>query len=269
MNVHKVSQEIKMILDEIVEDCQVRLETRKSQSPLEKIKRLAIHKARPLDLALAVRGEKIQIIAEIKKASPSKGLICRDFNPIDIAKTYFANGAAAISILTEEDHFQGKLDYLSYVDCALGSVRPPLLRKDFIFDPYQVYESRAFGADALLLIVAILGPQKLQELLDLSHKLHLSCLVEVHNKEEAGIAVKSGAQIIGINNRDLRTFDVDTTITERLRPLIPPDRIVVSESGIKTREDIQKLKKSGVDAVLIGESLMASRDIAAKFRELR
>ncbi len=257
-----------MILDDIVRDCRVRLETRKRQNPIEKIKRKAVHKACPLDLAAALRGSKMQIIAEVKKASPSKGLICRDFNPLDIAKTYAANGAAAISILTEEDHFQGKLDYLTYIDCALGSIRPPLLRKDFIFDPYQVYESRAFGADALLLIVAILGFEKLQELLDLSHQLHLSCLVEVHNEAEAEIAVKSGARIIGINNRDLRTFNVDIATTERLRPHIPQDRIIVSESGIKSRQDVQKLRSCGVDAVLIGESLMVSKDIAAKMREL-
>jgi indole-3-glycerol phosphate synthase len=143
-----------------------------------------------------------------------------------------------------------------------------LLRKDFLCDPYQVYESRAYGADSLLLIVAILTPEKLGELLGLSHELNMSCLVEVHNEAELEIALRSGARIIGINNRDLQTFTVDLTVTERLRPLIPPDRIVVSESGIKDRSDIEKLGKWGVDAVLIGESLMSAPNIATKMEEL-
>jgi indole-3-glycerol phosphate synthase len=144
----------------------------------------------------------------------------------------------------------------------------PLLRKDFIYDPYQIYESRAYGADGLLLIVAILTPEKLTELLSLSHELDMRCLVEVHNEAELEIALRSDAGIIGVNNRDLKTFTVDLATTERLRPLIPPDRIVVSESGIQQRSDIEKLGRLSVDAVLIGESLMAANDIAARMREL-
>lgn len=257
-----------MILDEIVKDCRLRLETSKNQIPLTKIKEMAFEKAPPVDMVQALRRDRVSIIAEVKKASPSKGLICRDFDPVEIAKSYAAGGAAAISILTEVDHFQGSLNYLSDIDQALGASRLPLLRKDFLFEPYQIYESRAYGADAVLLITAILAPEKLQELLDLSHQLKMECLVEVHNDEEARIAVGSGAGIIGINNRDLRTFNIDLATTERLLPLIPKDRTVVSESGIKNRSDINTLGRQGVDAVLIGETLMASGDIAAKLREL-
>lgn len=257
-----------MILDEIVKDCRLRLETRKNQIPLAKIKEMALGKAPPVDMVQALSLGKVSIIAEVKKASPSKGLICRDFDPVAIARSYATGGAAAISILTEVDHFQGSLNYLNDIDQALGASRPPLLRKDFLFEPYQIYESRAYGADALLLITAILGPEKLQELLELSHQLKMKCLVEVHNDEEARIAVDSGAGIIGINNRDLRTFNVDLATTERLLPLIPKDKTVVSESGIKDRSDIDRLGRQGVDAVLIGETLMASGNIAAKLREL-
>jgi indole-3-glycerol phosphate synthase len=257
-----------MILDDIVRDCRVRLETRKKQVPLAKIEEMALKKAPAVDMVKALGRHKVSIIAEVKKASPSKGLICRDFNPVEIAKSYAAGGAAAISVLTEVDHFQGSLNYLSDIDQALGPNRPPLLRKDFLFEPYQIYESRAYGADALLLITAILAPEKLRELLELSHQLKMKCLVEVHNAEEARIAVNSGAEIVGINNRNLGTFAVDLATTERLLPLIPQGRTVVSESGIKDRSDIDKLERLGVDAVLIGETLMACGDIAAKFREL-
>jgi indole-3-glycerol phosphate synthase len=151
---------------------------------------------------------------------------------------------------------------------VLGNKRLPLLRKDFLCDPYQVYESRAYGADSVLLIAAILKPAELQELLELSHELDMSCLVEVHNEAEVEIALESRARIIGINNRDLATFAVDLATTERLRPLIPSDRIVVSESGIKERGDIERLRQVDIDAVLVGEALMSAPDIGAKMREL-
>jgi indole-3-glycerol phosphate synthase len=257
-----------MILEQIVTNSRLELESRKSSLPIEQIRRIAEQRSVPLDLASVLRGKRIQLIAEVKKASPSRGVIRHNFNPVDIAKTYSANGAAAISVLTEVKFFQGSLDYLSDIDRALGHPRPPLIRKDFIFDPYQVYESLAFGADALLLIAAILDPDKLQSLLDLSHHLHLSCLVEVHNEQEVEMALRSGAHIIGINNRDLSTFNVDMATTERLRRLIPQDRIVVSESGIKTRKDMNILKSWGVDAVLVGETLVAAQDIASQMHEL-
>jgi len=257
-----------MILDEIVKDSQIRLESRKRALPLEKLKSLAAQKNPPGDFLQALRGDSVRIIAEVKKASPSKGLICRDFDPVKIAGIYAASGAAAISVITDVDHFQGQLDYLRQIDQSLGRARPPLLRKDFIFDRYQIYESRANGADALLLIVAILNPEKLGELLALSHELGIGCLVEVHDAREVEIAVKSGARIIGINNRDLQTFQVDITNTQRLRQLIPEDRVVVSESGIKNRSDIERLRSFGVNAVLIGETLVASADIATTMKGL-
>jgi len=257
-----------MILDQIVADNRLELESRKRSSPLTELRRVALEQLLPLDLASALRGNRIQLIAEIKKASPSRGIICPDFNPVEIAQTYASNDASAISVLTETRYFQGSLNHLRDIRKALGNKRLPLLRKDFIYDPYQVYESRAYDADSLLLIVAILSSEQLEELLGLSHELGMSCLVEVHNEAELEIALNSGARVIGINNRDLTTFTVDLTTTEHLRPLIPQDRIVVSESGIKNRSDIDKLKEWGVDAVLIGESLMSASNIAKKIKEL-
>jgi indole-3-glycerol phosphate synthase len=257
-----------MILDEIIENTKRELEDRKRICPLEKMRDMALARPHPLDLAEVLSGDRIHLIAEVKKASPSRGVICRDFNPVQTAKTYAENRAAAISILTDNKYFQGSLDYLSDIDCALSGIRPPLLRKDFIFDIYQVYESRAYGADAILLIAAILKSHDLANLLDLSHRLLMRCLVEVHNAEEVAMAVHSEAQIIGINNRDLHTFQVDLNVTARLRPMISGDRIVVSESGIKARKDIEKLRSWGVNAVLIGEALTSSNNIAAKMKEL-
>jgi indole-3-glycerol phosphate synthase len=256
-----------MILDQIVSDNLRELEDKKRRLPVVELQKMASEQPPALDLASALRGDGVQLIAEVKKASPSRGVIRLDFDPVEIARIYAGNGAAAISVLTEARHFQGSLDHLKNIGKALSN-KLPLLRKDFIVDPYQVYESRAYGADSLLLIVAILGPEKLHELLGISHELKMSCLVEVHNEAEVEIALKSQAKIIGINNRDLNTFRVDLATTERLRPLIPPDRIVVSESGIKERADIDKLRQSGIDAVLIGESLMSAPDIAARMREL-
>lgn len=257
-----------MILDQIVTDNRQELEARKRAVPLEELQGLVRVQSLPLNFASALRGERIRLIAEVKKASPSKGIIRHDFHPVEIARIYASNGASAISVLTEGLYFQGSLNYLRKVRNILGDKRPPLLRKDFLYDPYQIYESRAYGADSLLLIVAILTPGKLTELIGLSHKLGMDCLVEVHNEDELEIALGSGAGIIGINNRDLKTFAVDIATTERLRRLIPPDRIVVSESGIKSRGDIEKLEGWDVDAVLVGETLMSAPDIGKKIKEL-
>ncbi len=257
-----------MILDQIIADNLEELESRKRSFPLKELQRVALEQPLPLDFASALRGERVQLIAEVKKASPSRGVIRSDFNPVEIAQTYAGNGASAISVLTEAKYFQGNINHLRDIRKALGNKSLPLLRKDFIHDPYQVYESRAYGADSLLLLVAILTPEKLEELFWLSHELDMSCLVEVHNEAELEIALRSQARVIGINNRDLNTFAVDITTTERLRPLIPQDRIVVSESGIKNRDDMEKLRKWHVDAVLIGESLISTPNIAAKMKEL-
>jgi len=256
-----------MILDDIVADKIPEIEARKRELPLEELKKAASEQPPALDFASTLKGEGVKIIAEVKKASPSKGVIRVDFNPLDIALTYAENGASAISVLTDNKYFQGSLDYLREIKKALEDKNVPLLRKEFILDEYQVYESRANGADALLLIVAILDTEKLETLLELGHILGMGCLVEVHNESELETALSSGAGIIGINNRDLKTFEVDLDTTGRLRPLIPGDKVVVSESGIKGRGDMEKLAGWGVDAVLIGESLMASDDIAAKMKE--
>jgi len=257
-----------VILEQIVTDNLAELEAKKRSLPLAELKKMIAEQPPALDFASALRGNSISLIAEIKGASPSRGVIRLDFNPVEIAEIYAANGASAISVLTEPGYFQGSLNYLVDIKKALGNNRIPLLRKDFITDPYQVYESRAYGADALLLIVAILTPELLVKLLRLSRELGMSCLVEVHNKTELIIALGSEAGIIGINNRDLKTFSVDLTTTRRLRPLIPPDKTVVSESGIKSRDDMEKMREWDIDAVLIGESLMSAPDIAAKMKEL-
>ena len=205
------------------------------------------------------------MIAEIKQASPSRGMLSPNLNPTDLAKTYADGGAAAISVLTEVNYFMGSIDHLAAIR---EIVKLPLLRKDFIFDPYQVYESRAHGADALLLIAAILSQEQLKGLLMLSHSLGLKCLVEVHNETEVERALLSGAEIIGINNRDLNTFIADINTTRRLRPFIPKEKIVVSESGIRGRSDIEKLKECEVNAILVGEALVTVGDVLTKMKEL-
>ena len=257
-----------MILEQIVADKLLEIEVGKRDLPLDELRKVALEQSPPLDLASALGGGSIGLIAEVKKASPSRGIIRSDFNPVEIAQIYASNGASAISVLTDSKYFQGSLNHLKDIKDTLGDKRLPLLRKDFILDPYQVYESRAYGADGLLLIVTILVPEKMATLLELTHQLGMSCLVEVHNEAELEIALRSQARIIGINNRDLNTFTVDLTTTQRLRPLIPQDRIVVSESGIKDRSDMEKLSRWGVDAVLIGESLMSAPNIATKMKEL-
>ncbi|MFC1988544.1 indole-3-glycerol phosphate synthase TrpC [Chloroflexota bacterium] len=257
-----------MILDQIVADKLLELEARKHAFPISQLEKDASRQLLPLDFTSALRGEGVRLIAEVKRASPSKGLIRNNFDPVEIALTYADNGASAISVLTEARYFQGSISYLTEIKAALGNNKVPLLRKDFLTDPYQIYESRAYGADALLLIVAILDAGKLDELLGLSHQFKMSCLVEVHNEAELEIALNSRAKIIGINNRDLATFETDLTTTERLCSKIPKDRIIVSESGIKNRSDIERLAKCGVNTVLIGESLMAASDIGAKMEEL-
>jgi len=226
--------------------------------------RIARQKPVP-DLAPALRGDHIRLIAEVKQASPSRGMLTSNFNPIRLAQTYAEGGAAAISVLTDASYFMGSIERLAAIKEAVGL---PLLRKDFIFDPYQVYESRAYGADALLLIATILSQGQLEELMSLSHSLRLRCLVEVHDEGEVERAVLSDAEIIGINNRDLNTFSVDINTTRRLRPLVPEGKIVVSESGIRSRKDVEKLRKWGVDAVLVGEALVTASDVRAKMKEL-
>lgn len=257
-----------MILDEIVAHGREELKKRQGSLPLAELRQMVREQPPTLDFAAALQGDRVRLIAEVKRASPSKGAIRLYADPVEIAETYALNGAAAISVLTETKHFQGSLQDLRAIRDALGENRVPLLRKDFLFDPYHIYESRAYGADALLLIVAILDPTQLKELLFLSHQLGMKCLVEVHSEAELTVALKTEARIIGINNRSLDTLDVDLNTTKRLRAFIPPDRIVVSESGVTGRADVELLRHLRVDAVLVGEALMVAPDITAKMREL-
>lgn len=205
------------------------------------------------------------VIAEVKKGSPSKGIIRADFDPLEIAALYQANGATCLSVLTDEAFFYGHLNYLGLIR---EGVSLPLLRKDFICDPYQIVEARAFGADAVLLIAAMLDLNELRDFSALAGELRLDVLLEVHDREELEMALKTDIEMIGINNRSLRTFVTDLGTTERLRPLIPPDRFVVAESGVNGRADVERLQKAGANAFLIGESLMREDDIGAKLREL-
>ncbi len=253
------------MIDRIVADKRKEVEQRKKSVSLSALKERIARQKAPLDFAGALRGKGMRLIAEVKRASPSRGILCPAFDPVELARSYARGGAVAISVLTEANYFQGSLDHLAAIREA---VRLPLLRKDFIFDPYQVYESRAYGADALLLIVAILSQAQLNELLSLSRRLSLNCLVEVHNEGELDRALLSGAEIIGINNRDLNTFSVDINTTKRLQPMIPVEKILVSESGISTRDDVKSLSECGVNAVLIGEALVTANDVPAKIKEL-
>lgn len=211
------------------------------------------------------QSDDVAIIAEIKKASPSKGVIRPDFDPVQLARIYAAEGAAAISVLTDERFFQGSLEYF---DAVRSTMDLPLLRKEFIIDPYQVYEAKLHGADAVLLIVAALTPDELKSLHQLAAELDLESLVEVHTQAELELALEIGATIIGINNRDLATFHTTLQVTERLVEHIPAGVTVVSESGISTREDIERLRDWRVDAVLVGEALTREKDVAGKLREL-
>ena len=220
----------------------------------------------PLSLFEGLVGDDdIAVIAEVKKASPSKGIIREDFDPMNIAKTYDINGASAISVLTDEKYFQGSDKYLSDIARV---VEVPVLRKDFIIDTYQVYESKAIGASAVLLIAASLSVLELASLLRDCRELELDALVEVHTQDEVLLAIDIGADIVGVNNRDLRTFETDLQTTYGLLDTIPDDRVIVSESGINNREEIERLRDAGVDAVLVGERLMREADIGRSLREL-
>lgn len=220
---------------------------------------------RDIKSALTSPSTSVRVIAEVKKASPSQGVIREDFDPIEIAKTYETHGASAISVLTEENFFHGSFNYLKRIR-EVATV--PLLCKDFIFDEYQIYQARVFGADAFLLISVVLDNNELNNLLKIGKELEMEAVVEVHNLEELGRVLHTEAEIIGINNRDLKTFKTDIMTTTRLAKEIPEDRIVVSESGIRSREDILRLRETGVNAFLIGESLMRERDIGRKLAEL-
>jgi indole-3-glycerol phosphate synthase len=255
-----------MFLDKIVAEKRKELQERQKAVPLSALEDAIKQQPAPLDLAKALKGKGISLIAEIKRASPSKGDLNVNLDAVALAKLYAENGAAAVSVLTEEHYFKGSGQDLEAVKKALPDV--PVLRKDFILEPYQLDEARAWGADAVLLIAAILDDIALQHLVAESHRLGMQCLLEVHNEDELKRALKLDARLIGINNRNLQTMEVDINVTKELHPLVPSNHIVVSESGIKNRDDIEKLKRWGVDAVLIGEALVTASDVPARIKEL-
>ena len=255
-----------MILSKIIEEKKREIDIAQKEMPLGDLKKeaesLCLRSSFKRNIS---RKGHINLIAEIKKSSPSKGVIRHDFKPLKIALTYQAAGASALSVLTDERFFDGKLSYLKMLK---KRVTIPILRKDFIIDEYQVYESAVNGADAVLLIAHILTQEQLVRYYNIAKELGMDVMVEVHNEEEVEKALASPATIIGINNRDLTDFNVDISVTQRLIHFIPENKIIVSESGIETYEQVMFLKSLGVSAVLIGETFMRSKNIGEKVREL-
>lgn len=243
------------------------LEHFQRQLPLREIKEKVRDKPEVLDFVGSLQNPRASfaIIAEIKRRSPSKGLLRENFQPEEIARDYQENGASALSILTDEHFFGGHLDYLRKIRCQVAI---PLLRKDFIWDPYQVYAAREAGADAILLIAAMLEPRQLEDLQGEAHQLGLSVLVEVHDVAECETALHAGSKLIGVNNRDLKTFEVDISTSERLFPLLGDEAVKVSESGIDSRQALERLKNAGAHAFLIGETFMTAERPGEALRQL-
>jgi indole-3-glycerol phosphate synthase len=274
-------------LDRILADKREELERRRQKEPVEVLQRRVADlssqwsRGEQWSLVKAILegprgphagGKRIQLIAEVKKASPSKGRLVSVLEHRALGRTYVIGGAAGISVVTEEKHFQGSLQFLYDLRVSLDGYypggRPALLRKDFLFDPYHLWEARAYGADAVLLIAAIISREEMASLMQQATEMEMECLVEVHDERDVQKALEAGGYLIGINNRDLRTFETDLAVTERLRPLIPDDRVVVSESGIFTRADVERLADAGVQAVLVGEALITAPDTRLKMKEL-
>jgi len=255
-----------MMLSRIIEEKRRVVEEAKRLKPqdelIREIKNISVRSSFRKNIS---RPHHVNLIAEIKKASPSRGIIRGDFNPARIAMTYQANGAAAISVLTDERFFAGSLEHIKMVK---EHVSLPVLRKDFIIDEYQIYESVSAGADAILLIADLFSANEMTALYNLATSLGLDVLIEVHTEEDVEKALATGASMIGINNRDLHTFKVDLNVTQKLLRMVPTNKIRVSESGIRTYEDVMFLKSIGINAVLIGEAFMEAPDIAAKMREI-
>lgn len=252
-------------LSTIVEQVKSQVDHRQREIPAPVLRERPLFQTPTRGFARNLEGNSRRIIAEIKRASPSKGLIRTDCDPVAIAKEYASHGASAISVLTEERFFQGSLLYLEQIRSV---VHLPLLRKDFIVNPYQLIEARSYGADAVLLIAALLDPSLLQELREQATALSLDSLVEVHTEMELDAAVRAGAQMVGINNRDLETFDVNLATTEKLAPLVPAGMPAVCESGIDSVEQIRRIERLGIHVFLVGESLMRSIEPGRKLQEL-
>lgn len=256
-----------MILDEILLKRKIQLEREINSVSRDEMKQLAIESKMPIiSFSKALKKDRLSVICEVKKASPSKGLIRENFNPVEIAEEYEKAGADAISCLTEEYYFKGSSEFLTAIR---EKVNIPIIRKDFIFDEYQIYEAKVIGANAVLLIAAMLSTEEMKRFYDLAESLGLECLVETHNEEELEKTIKFMPKIIGVNNRNLKTFDVDLNATERLGNLMPEETILVSESGIKDNSDMKLVRSLGADAVLIGETLMRSDNITSTLHKLR
>lgn len=256
-----------MILDKITEQRKIQLAREKSETPFEEVKKEALCMDRQcIGFGAALKKDTLSVISEVKKASPSKGLIQPNFDYMKIAAEYEQNGANAISYLTEEHFFMGSSVYFKEIR---SKVNIPMLRKDFIIDPYQIYEARTMGADAILLIAAILDDDKLREYKDIAESLGMDILAEVHDETELERVLAADFNIVGINNRNLKTFEVTLDTTARLAKLIPSGKVIVSESGIKDNGDMKMVRSCGADAVLIGETLMRSGNIGGTLKALR
>jgi indole-3-glycerol phosphate synthase len=253
------------IIDKIIRHKRDEVAQYRQALPLKDVRSEALMASPPRDFAAALGAQGVSLIAEVKKASPSKGVLCENFDAVALACAYEDNGAAAVSVLTDEHFFHSSLDALRAVR---GTVDLPVLRKDFVIDPYQVYEARAAGADAVLLIAAALNDGDLQTLYQLIGELGMAALVEVHDEAELERALKIDPRVVGVNNRDLRTFEVSLETTARLRALVPGDVVLVSESGIRTHEDVSRLAAIGADAMLVGEALVKAGDVGQKVQEL-
>lgn len=269
------------ILDQIVADKREELERRLRDEPVAALEHRITFLDEQWSLTRAILegprgphagGKRVQLIAEIKKASPSKGRLIAELEHRSLSRIYTIGGAAGVSVVTEHKHFQGEVQFMLDVRMVLKGYypggRPAILRKDFLFDPYHLWEARAYGADAVLLIAAILDGPQLRDLIAQARELEMEALVEVHDEEQVERALEAGAEMIGINNRDLRTFDVDLATTERLRASIPDDKVVISESGITSTADVERLAACGVHAVLVGEALITAQDVRLKMREV-
>ncbi len=254
-----------MIIDNIISTTQLLLEERKSQKPLSELDCICMSHKPPRDFIKALSGPDLNLIAEVKRASPSRGILAPELDAASLAREYQSAGAAAVSVLTETEYFKGGLDDLRLVR---ENTSIPILRKDFIIDPYQVWEARASQADAVLLIAAALPMSDLARLHQAIIDLAMTPLIEIHNLRELDQVLELHPKVIGINNRDLSNFSVNLETTLQLRPMIPDDVIVVSESGIRNREDVERLREAGVNAILVGESLVTSENPAATIKEL-
>lgn len=253
------------LLLRLVAESRAEVEARRAAMPVQHLERIAAALPPPRDFRGSLRRDRLTVIAEMKARTPVMGRLSDDYAPGRIAGLYSGAGAAALSVLCQETSFGGRPEHLAEAR-AVSDL--PILRKDFIVDEHQVLEGRAYGADAVLLIVAALEGSRLRQLLGLTRELGMEAVVEVHGEAELADALDAGATLVGVNHRDLATFQVDIAVTERLRPLVPADVVYVAESGIHTAEDASRMRRAGADAVLVGEALMRASDPAAKLREL-